>query len=190
MYRIGLIIIFIACLTINAQGLLFGNDTIANYLVETAEKTIYLPKKDWEEMGNEYIYALNFQLLKKDSIAGFPQVITFFLIPMTMDRRKGKEIAEKIYLEIFCVHSGKVTIQIRCDKGKYWVLSRETFFLPDTAALTFEEKVIISFMPGDLKDFKELYKYKPFLNEAEFKWLHDLYIDHIDRTIFLINNKF
>ena len=57
----------------------------------------------------------------------FPQVITVYLNKMTSDRMSGKKISENEWLEVFVVHPQTATVQIRRNKGDYWVLSRQTF---------------------------------------------------------------
>ena len=56
----------------------------------------------------------------------YKQIITVFLIPMT-DDRKREEIAKNEYFESFVLRANSITVQIRIDKGDYWVMSRETY---------------------------------------------------------------
>lgn len=73
-----------------------------------------------------------------------------------------------MFVEFFVVHSGKLTIQVRVDRGKYWVLSRETFDVKKPVSVTVSE-------------------YRPFLSEEENKILWSAFQNEIDATRALIN---
>ena len=51
---------------------------------------------------------------------------------MTNDRRNGHRESADEYIEIFTTEpmpTRHVTVQIRLDKGSYWILSRQSFIL-------------------------------------------------------------
>jgi hypothetical protein len=97
------------------------------HVVSVAGKAIELPTATWKAMRNEFEWAENFEQVTKEPKHLFPRVVTVFKLPMTDDRRSGIRISPREYVEMFVVDPGTLTVQIRVDKGTYWVLSRETF---------------------------------------------------------------
>ena len=87
---------------------------------------------------------------------------------MSEDRRLGLPISDHEFVEFLVVHPGKLTIQVRVDRGKYWVLSRETFDVNRTVSVKVDE-------------------YRPFLSEEEKKILWNTYQNEVDATRALIN---
>ncbi len=98
-----------------------------DFIVKTSNKNIVVSEKKWNKAKDSQSYAKNFEAREKINKEEYPQMITVYLNPMTSDRMSGTKISNKEYLEIFVVHPKTVTIQIRNDKGNYWVLSRQTF---------------------------------------------------------------
>jgi len=102
----------------------------AAFIVSVPPHTIRVPRADWETMPNQYEWADNFEQLRKDPGHVYPRVVTVYKLPMTADRRLGMRISSDEYVQMFNVLAGTLTVQVRLDKGDYWVLSRESFALP------------------------------------------------------------
>ena len=77
-------------------------------------------------MQNEFDWAVNFEDSGKDVGQDVKRVATIFKLPMSDDRRNGVRISPEEYLEMFVFRPGTVTVQVRRDRGSYWLLSRET----------------------------------------------------------------
>lgn len=97
------------------------------YSVETSGKSVVVSDQKWKKVDDSETYARNFEAREKTDKETYPQVITVFLNSMSADRMSGKKISENEWLEMFVVHPQTVTVQIRRNKGDYWVLSRQTF---------------------------------------------------------------
>ena len=122
-------------------------------------------------MPNDYEWAENFEETRKGPRHEFPRVVTVFKLPMTEDRQIGTRISPNEYVEMFIVHEGTLTVEVRLDKGSYWVLSRETFTAPsvygvDTTTL-----------------FHSLY-------DLEFSTASEAFQPEIDTTRYLLSSKF
>ena len=63
--------------------------------------------------------------------------MTVYDLPMSEDRRIGQEISPGVFLEIFKVgdRGDDVVVQLRLDRGAYWILSRQVFSLDGHPAL-------------------------------------------------------
>ena len=140
-------------------------------LVSVPGKAIELSQGEWAKMQDEAGFAKNFEERKNAPWHKFGRVVTVYLIPMSEDRRQGLKISESEYVEFFIVHPGFVTVQTRVDKGKYWVLCRETF--KPKAPLPVE-----------------ISAYKPWLGENENRQLWRLYQVEVDETRHLLNSRF
>ncbi len=103
--------------------------TKPNYLIEISGKKIVVDQNQWKFVDNsaESNYSKNYSAINKKDGEMFEQMITVFLNKMTDDRKSGEKITNSEYIEAFVVHPNSVTVQIRVDKGNYWVLSRQTF---------------------------------------------------------------
>ncbi|HLD60716.1 MAG TPA: hypothetical protein VJA27_01105 [Patescibacteria group bacterium] len=97
------------------------------YLVKTSSKSIIVSDQKYKKVDDSETYARNFEAKEKIGKEAYPQVITVFLNTMSADRMSGKKISENEWLEMFVVHPQTVTVQIRRNKGDYWILSRQTF---------------------------------------------------------------
>lgn len=134
-------------------------------------KTIHLSADRWESLRNEFDWAVNFQEKQKSSRQRDGRVVTVFKLPMSDDRRVGSRISSAEYLELFVVDAGTLTIQLRVDKGGYWVMSRETV---DGPVVT----------PGfNLTQLASLY-------DQDFKRAHEFFQTEIDTTRFLLQSMF
>jgi hypothetical protein len=104
--------------------------------IKTQKKTVYLSSDEWKPMINPVKWAVNYQGSKRTPNQKYDTVLTFFLLPMTKDRKLGKNITENEYLEIWAadqsVIPNAVTVQLRVDKGDYWVMTRDTFLIKRT----------------------------------------------------------
>jgi len=134
-------------------------------------KIIRLSKDHWEKMEDPTNFAKNYLQKGEDQIHKHARVVTVYLIPMSEDRKGGFNITRNEYLEFFIVHRGFVTAQTKIDKGKYWVLCRETFQAPN-------------YSPVDIQ------KYRPFLSEDENRQLWATYQQEIDETRYLLQTLF
>ncbi len=132
-------------------------------------KIIELSPNDWEKVDDPTNFARNYSEKMLSPGHQFNRMVTVFLNPMSDDRRIGSKISTMEYAEIFIAHPGFVTVQIRADKGQYWVLSRETFKPKESS-------------PVNLS--------KMFLSENEKQLLLLTYQQEIDETRFLLNSKF
>ena len=134
-------------------------------------KTIELSPDDWVKMTDETNFARNYEEKTPSSWHKVSRMVTVYLNPMSDDRRLGLKISDMEYLEFMIVHPRLVTAQTRVDKGKYWVLCRETFNPKDN-------------LPIDIA------AYDPFLSENENQLLWRTYQVEIDETRYLLNSKF
>lgn len=139
----------------------------ASHDVSVGDTTLSLSAREWKPMDNPEPYSENFEARTLRSGHTFPQVLTFFKIPMSEDRRLGIKISDTEFVEFLLVHAGKLTIQVRVDRGKYWVLSRETFEVNKPVSVRVDE-------------------YRPVLSEEENKILWNTFQDEVDATRALI----
>ena len=95
--------------------------------IKTQDKVILLDSDSWKPMRNEFEWARNYSAKSKNKGQVYETVLTIYLLPMSTDRKTGKVISSNEYIEIFQVRPGTVTVQLRVDKGKYWVLTRDTY---------------------------------------------------------------
>lgn len=95
--------------------------------IKTPDKVILLDSDSWKPMRNEFEWARNYSAKSKNKGQVYETVLTIYLLPMATDRKIGKVITSNEYIEIFQVRPGTVTVQLRVDKGKYWVLTRDTY---------------------------------------------------------------
>ena len=95
--------------------------------IKTPDKIIFLDSDSWKPMRNEFEWARNYSAKSKNKGQVYETVLTIYLLPMATDRKTGKVISSNEYIEIFQVRPGTVTVQLRVDKGKYWVLTRDTY---------------------------------------------------------------
>ena len=101
-----------------------NNDKIE---VDAQGKTIFLDKAEWSPMQNTQEWAKNFQSKYKKGAQQFETVLTIFLQPMTPERKIGKMISQDEYVEMFSSFPKTVTVQLRVNKGDYWILKRDTY---------------------------------------------------------------
>lgn len=134
-------------------------------------RTIELSSSDWEKVADKTDFARNYAEKTPSPWHKYNRMVTVYLNPMSEDRRIGLKISDFEYVEFFVVNPGFVTAQTRVDKGKYWVLCRETFEPKDN-------------LPIDIS------AYKPFLNENENQLLWTTYQVEVDETRYLLNSKF
>jgi hypothetical protein len=104
--------------------------------INVGDRQIALSASAWTPMTDTAPYARNFEAAadqpRSVSLAPrmFPQVLTFFLIQMSDDRRSGTEIAPGEYLTVFKVDADEVAVLLSRDHGDYWIHSRERFRVP------------------------------------------------------------
>ena len=77
-------------------------------------------------MTDEVDYARNFEAVTNTPPRQY-QIVTFFLNPMSEDRKSGQKISPTEYLEVFFSNPNEITVLVRKDHGNYWLLSREMF---------------------------------------------------------------
>jgi|GEM_PF-3111543 hypothetical protein len=141
------------------------------FVLNVPNKVIELPKSNWSKLDDPSGYAKNYGEKAKSEWHEFNRVVTVFLTPMSIDRRVGLKISEYEYLDFLVVHPGLVTVQTRMDKGKYWVLCRETFKPKKTVGI-------------------DISKYKPYLSNEEIKIVWSAYVEEIDETRKILNLEF
>ena len=146
------------------------------HTIDLLGKTVRLPADRWEPMRNPASFAVNFLARQKADDEMFAQVVTVFKLPMQSDDRSGVEVAKGEYVEFFVVHpritdpliaesvrraggstQAGLTMQVRLDRGGYWILSRQTFDVSKAADCSLAE------------GFDE--PYRPFLSEDENRLL-------------------
>ena len=140
-------------------------------------KTIELSSNDWEKAGDPNNFAKNYSEKESSSLHAYKRMVTVFLNPMSGDRRIGEKLTSTEYVEMFIVTPGLLTMQIRIDKGEYWVMSRDTY-KP-------KEKMISNAL--DSTDFSVA---SLSISESERDLLMSDYQAEIDETRFLLNSKF
>lgn len=99
---------------------------VAESVVRVADGKVVLSAGEWRAMPNEADYAQNFEAVTNTSPRRY-QIITFFLNPMTEDRRSGQKISTTEYFEAFLTNPDEITVLLTKDHGNYWLLSREMF---------------------------------------------------------------
>ena len=139
--------------------------------LQVPDKLIELSASDWEKSNDVSNFARNYAEKTPSPWHEFNRMVTVYLNPMSDDRRAGLRISDTEYVEFFIVNPGFVTAQIRVDKGRYWVLCRETFKPKDN-------------LPFDIS------AYQPFMNESENQQLWASYQVEVDETRYLLNSLF
>lgn len=93
---------------------------------------------------------------------------------MTDNKKTGEQISENEYIEAFVTEPNTVTVQIRVDKGDYWVLSRQTFLTKDNLTVN-----------SDLE-----YSSLSYIRINDDNLLDQSIFNQIDNTRYIINNDF
>ncbi len=145
-----------------------GCNRPSTYDLSIGNIKVSIPADQWKRSDNPEPYAENFEARTLRSGHAFPQVLTIVKVPMSEDRRLGVQISDHEFSEFFVVHPGMLTIQVRVDRGQYWVFSRETFDVPRTLSVKVDE-------------------YRPFLSEEENRIVWSAYQKEVDGTRALIN---
>jgi hypothetical protein len=157
-----------------AQGIAASDALV----VQVPGKTIQVLRSDWKPMNNEFEWAANFEQLKRESRQEFARVVTVFKLPMSNDRRLGTKLSPNEYLELFAVHAGTVTVQVRVDKGSYWVLSRDTYRVPSNPEEEFYDRQLREIISDRV------------ITDEEFRWVHIQLQSHIDSSRYLLQTTF
>jgi hypothetical protein len=159
----------VAALILLIAASLSANTAERYHVFRVGERSLRLLATAWERMENEdATVAESFSAVSLKRGHAWPQVVTVFKLPMSEDRKLGIRVTKSEYIEPFVVHPGKVTVQIRVDRGSYWVLSRETFL-------------------RDRRTSVDLSRYKPFLSLDEQRALIRDFQERIDSTRAWIN---
>jgi len=137
---VGVVAVLLVSGVAGAQTPTGSKESASDYIVSVPSRTIRLARADWTAMTNDYGWAENFEEIRKGPREEFERVVAVFKLPMTEDRRIGEMISLNEYVEMFVVNTGVLAVQVRLDKGSYWVMSRQTFTAPsvprvDTARL-------------------------------------------------------
>jgi len=100
----------------------------SDHIVKIGAKVLRLSATEWVFRESEQpAVTANFESTRRSKSTQFSQELTIFKVPMSADRRDGLHVSTSEYVEAFVVHENAVTIQVRVDRGSYWVLTRETF---------------------------------------------------------------
>jgi hypothetical protein len=102
----------------------------ADYRVETPAGTLRISADEWKAMPGTNPLRQEFEQRTSETGPRLPRVVTVVKIHMTDDVRVGEQISPTEYLEIRAEGPSTATVQIRADKGRYWVMSRETLTAP------------------------------------------------------------
>ena len=134
--KIGLVFgVLLASVT---SGVVVHAGAKANHIVKIGSKTLRLPATAWVPMSNaQPAVAENFSSTRKRTSTLYSQVLTIFKLPMSVDRRTGLHVSKNEFVEAFVVHRDSVTIQVRVDRGSYWVLPERRSRLIDLSRWTF-----------------------------------------------------
>jgi hypothetical protein len=117
----------------------------SDYLITINDENIVVSQDEWIFGGDsvESLYTKNYSAVTIKDGEMFEQIVTVFLNKMTDDRRSGEQISDSEYIEAFVLYPNSVTLQIRVDKGDYWVMSRQTYEIrtdyPEETDLSFDE---------------------------------------------------
>ena len=147
------------------------DEIVEELTLQAPGKIIELSPNDWEKVDDPTNLARNYSEKTLSPAHQLNRMVTVYLSPMSDDQRIGQEYSATEYVEIFIDVPGFVTVQIRIDKGQYWVLSRETF-KPKKFPLV------------------DLSSSKLPLSESEKNLLLLTYQLEIDETRLLLNSKF
>lgn len=124
---------------------------------------------EWSPLRNAATYATNFEKKHRGSREAYNQIVTIYNLPMTADRRLGKEISKGEYVEVFKTGDARlVTVRIRLDRGSFWLMSRQTFHITEPS----------------------LVAHDPELGDDERQSFIFALQDEIDETRYLLRNKF
>lgn len=150
-------------------GFVFYNkNQSSDYTVKTSGKDIVISDQKWSKSEDPETYARNFEAREKTGKEAYPQIVTVYLNTMTSDRMSGVKISDNEYLEMFVVHPQTVTIQIRKNKGTYWVLSRQTFSVSEP----------------------QLININPESSEQNFSLYQNFFQNEIDTTRHILDSEF
>jgi hypothetical protein len=141
---------------------------IVSTKIKVGNKTVDISGDNWDIVNSESEYSINLIKNIKRKNEKSNQIVTIFNIEMTNDRKKGAKVSENIYLEAFNALENSITIQIRINKGNYWVLSRQTFENNNNKILSSGE----------------------YADESKVAIISNLFQDEISNTINLINSTF
>lgn len=139
-----------------------------DYTIKMSGKNVVISEEKWKKVDDPETYAKNFEARKTLERETFTQIITVYLNKMTSDRMSGKKISENEWLEMFVVHPQTVTVQIRRDKGDYWVLSRQTFSISEP----------------------QLININPESSEQNFSLYQNFFQNEIDTTRHVLDSEF
>ena len=143
-----LLISFLLVISFIAGVLYLNNNVDKDYSITINDNNIIISQNEWRfiESSNPSLYSKNYSAKNKRDGHMFEQTITVFMQNMTSDRKKGEKISNSEYIQAFVVHPNSITVQIRIDKGDYWLLSRETFEsknnYPDQTDVTFSDLLL------------------------------------------------
>jgi hypothetical protein len=141
-----------------------------DYRVGTAAGVVRIPRAEWKALPGSYRSGESFEQRKVELRQRFPRFLTVFTIHMTEDDRVGQQISPTEYLEMWVEQWGTLTVQVRVDKGRYWVMSRETILAPE----------------GPLLDTSVA----KALSDDEFSAARAMFEAEIERTRFLLTSQF
>lgn len=150
-----------------AEGVALGESIVIN----VPGKSITLSAADWKPMESPQPFAVNVEARRQMSGEAFPQVVTVFKLAMSESDKVGLKITSTEYVEFFVVHPGKLTLQIRLDKGDYWLLSRQTLEPPQSLGSTVQQ-------------------YRPFLQEVENQSALQLLDAEVKKTRYQLSGTF
>ena len=99
------------------------------YTIHVGPRTLALDAAEWRPMANPKTFAENFEATGVKAGEAWGQVLTIFKLPMSSDRKRGVQLTKSEFVEPFVAHPDMVTVEIKVDRGQYWVLIRQTFTL-------------------------------------------------------------
>jgi len=105
------------------------------YQVQTLDKEVSIDQAMWKAMVNESQTAVNFERRTMDKGMEFPSVLTIFKVPITRDRKGTFELTDTETMDLFQAHPGVITVQLVFDRGRYWILLRESFRISEISNL-------------------------------------------------------
>jgi hypothetical protein len=153
---------------INENSVLKNSSQNLNQFIIVGNQKTQLDQDEWNVLKSDSEYSVNLSKKTKRSNEKYNQIVTVFNIEMTKDRKSGVKLSENIYFEAFRTSLDSLTIQIRIDKGSYWVLSRQVFQTENDELLS----------PGEYAD------------ESKALIISKRFQDEISSSIFMMNKIF
>jgi hypothetical protein len=141
-----------------------------DYRVATPSGVVRIPRAEWTAIPSLEPLGESFQQHTIEAHHRLPRIVTVFKIHMTEGVRVGRQISPTDYLEMWIEDVSTLTVRIRADQGRYWLMSRETLLVP----------------PSPLLDTSAARQ----LSDDEFDAAREIFGAEIEKTRFLLHSQF